>query len=289
MSENILKIGKVLSSWVGIDLNHKGLTDTIPTPSYIEQSSLSYPPTRNILSSLDDEELVKGIFVAFNLLNGDNDTTALNKVNTIYVIDFIEKNGTEYIPDVECENCEGYGRIECYNCSGGGKEDCNECNGGNVECDYCGGDGENEEGETCDNCNGSGDEVCNYCDGAASVVCGDCDGESEFECSECSGSGTRDGSEEVIDIEYGTILTQNRDMVDELKRRTEGGDIIDGFRNWINKYQNEILILDRIDDVISYEDEWEVGDVEAKYEGIKTSLKGYKVSKNGSFITALNR
>jgi len=78
-------------------------------------------------------------------------------------------------------------------------------------------------------------------------------------------------------------------MVDELKRRTEGGDIIDGFRNWINRYQNEILILDRIDDVISYEDEWEVGDVEAKYEGIKTNLKGYKVSKNGSFITALKR
>ena len=31
---------------------------------------LSYPPTKNILSSLDGDELVSGLFV-INLLNGD--------------------------------------------------------------------------------------------------------------------------------------------------------------------------------------------------------------------------
>lgn len=289
MSENILKIGEVLNSWVRIDLNHKGLTDNIPTPSYIERSSLSYPPTKNILSSLDSEELIKGVFVAFNLLNGDDKVTALNKSNTIYVIDFIEKNGKEYIPEVDCEECDGTGRIECGTCSGWGKVDCDVCNRGKVECDYCGGDGVNEEGESCENCGGSGEEECDYCNGTTDFECTDCGGESEFECGECSGNGTVDGEEEVIAIEYGTILTQNRNMVDELERRTEGGNIIDGFRDWINRYQNEILILDRIEDDILYEDEWEVGNVDAKHEGTKTDLEGYKISKNGSFITALNR
>ena len=289
MNENILKLGKTLESWVTLDLSHRGLLDYTPSPSFIEKSALTYPPTRNILSYLDGEDLVKSIFVAFNLLNGDNDTTALNKASTIYVIDFIERDGREYIANVECENCGGDGRIECSGCSGWGKQDCNECNGGKVECDYCGGDGLDEYGESCGNCGGSGEEECNYCDGTTSVECEDCGGESEFTCNECSGNGEVDGDEEVIDIEYGTILTQNRNMIDELERRTEGGDIIDGFREWIRKYQHEILVLDRIDDVISYEDEWEVGNVDAKYEGIKTNLKGYKVSKNGSFITALNR
>jgi hypothetical protein len=289
MSENILKIGEVLSSWVRLDLNHKGLTDTIPTPSYIEKSSLIYPPTKNILSSLDSEELIKGVFVAYNLLNGDDKVTALNKSSTIYVIDFIEKDGREYIPEVDCEECGGDGRVECGTCSGWGKEDCNECNGGKVECEDCGGDGLDEEGESCDSCGGSGEEECNYCDGTANVECRDCGGDGEFQCNECSGNGTVDGNEEVIDIEYGTVLTQNRDMVDELERRTEGGDIIDGFRDWVERYQNEILILDRFSDTILYEDEWEVGDVDAKYEGTKTNLNGYKVSKNGSYITALNR
>ena len=135
MNENILKVGKVLESWITLDLSHKGKLDMKPSVSYIESSSLSYPPTKNILSSLDGDELVKGLFVAYNLLNGDDDNTALRKAETIYTIDYVKSEGDEYYPDENCEICEGMGEIHCEECDGMGYDDCGSCEGrGNEEC-----------------------------------------------------------------------------------------------------------------------------------------------------------
>ena len=290
MNENILKVGKVLESWITLDLSHKGKLDMKPSVSYIESSALSYPPTKNILSSLDGDELVKGLFVAYNLLNGDDDNTALRKADTIYTIDYVQSEGDEYYPDENCENCDGMGEIECEDCDGLGYDDCGNCEGsGNEECGNCDGAGVDEYDDECNYCEGEGNTQCYDCDGDGTIDCNTCEGSGNRECDECEGGGEVEGSIEKIDIEYGTIITQSTEMIEELNRRTddEREEIIDEFHEWVSRYKNEILIADKIDDTIEYEYEWEVGDAEAKLEGLRMNKLGdYKVGKNNQ-VTSL--
>ena len=262
MNENILKVGKVLESWITLDLSHKGKLDMKPSVSYIESSALSYPPTRNILSSLDGDELIKGLFVAYNLLNGDDDNTALRKAETIYTIDYVQSEGDEYYPDENCETCEGMGEIHCEECDGMGYDDCGNCEGrGNEECGDCDGAGVDEEDDECNYCDGEGNTQCFDCDGDGTINCSTCEGSGNRECGECEGSGEVEGSIEKIDIEYGTIITQSTEMIEELDRRTDDRrvEIIDEFHEWVSRYKNEILITDKIDDTIEYDYEWDAG------------------------------
>jgi hypothetical protein len=290
MNENILKVGKVLESWITLDLSHKGKLDMKPSVSYIESSALSYPPTRNILSSLDGDELVKGLFVAYNLLNGDDDNTALRKAETIYTIDYVQSEGDEYYPDESCEICGGMGEIHCEECDGMGYDDCGNCEGrGNEECGNCDGAGVDEYDDECNYCDGEGNTQCYDCDGDGTIDCNTCNGSGNRECEECEGSGEVEGSIEKIDIEYGTIITQSTEMIEELNRRTDDQreEIIDEFHEWVNRYKNEILITDKIDDTIEWEYEWEVGDAEAKLEGLRMNKLGdYRVGKNNQ-VTSL--
>ena len=292
MNENILKIGKVLESWITLDLSHKGLLDKKPSISYIESSSLSYPPTKNILSSLDGEELIKGLFVTYNLLNGDDDKTALQKANTIYGIDYVKSESDEYFADVYCEECDGGGEVSCSECDGLGYLDCDSCEGrGNEECGECNGEGVDEDGDSCMYCDGDGSITCDDCGGDLTIDCTDCEGSGNRECGECEGSGEVVGDTYKIDIEYGTIITQNLEMVEELNRRTNNQreEVIDEFNEWVARYKNEILIIDKIDDTIDYEYEWEVGDEEAKLENVRINkLDDYKVSNRSGQITSLN-
>ncbi len=292
MSENILKIGKVLESWITLDLGHKGMLDKKPSVSYIESTSLlSNSPTRNILGSLDGDELVRGIFVAYNLLNGDDDNTALQKANRIYTIDYVQSEGDEYYADEDCETCEGMGEIHCEECDGVGYDECENCKGrGNEECGECDGSGVDEDDDTCNYCDGEGNEQCYDCDGDGTVNCSTCEGSGNRECEECQGGGQVEGSIEKIDIEYGTIITQSLEMAAELSRRTDDQrkEVIDGFYKWVDRYKNEILIVDKIDDTIEYEYEWEVGDEEAKLEHFRINKLGdYRVGK-GDHVTALS-
>ena len=290
MNENILKVGKVLESWITLDLSHKGKLDMKPSVSYIESSALSYPPTKNILSSLDGDELVKGLFVAYNLLNGDDDNTALRKAETIYTIDYVKSEGDEYYPDENCETCEGMGEIHCEECDGMGYDDCGSCEGrGNEECGECDGAGVDEDDDECNYCDGEGNTQCYDCDGDGTINCNTCEGSGNRECPECEGQGEIEGSIEKIDIEYGTIITQSTEMIEELDRRTDDRmeEIIDEFHEWISRYKNEILISDKIDDTIEYEYEWDAGDAEAKLEGLRVNKLGdYKVGKNNQ-VTSL--
>ena len=290
MNENILKVGKVLESWITLDLSHKGKLDMKPSVSYIESSALSYPPTKNILSSLDGDELVKGLFVAYNLLNGDDDNTALRKAETIYTIDYVKSEGDEYYPDENCETCEGMGEVHCEECDGVGYDDCGSCEGrGNEECGECDGAGVDEDDDECNYCDGEGNTQCYDCDGDGTVNCSTCEGSGNRQCEECEGEGEVEGSIEKIDIEYGTIITQNLEMVEELNRRTDDQrvEIIDEFNEWVSRYKNEILIADKIDDTIEYEYEWDAGDAEAKLEGVRQNKLGdFKVGKNNQ-VTSL--
>lgn len=290
MNENILKVGKVLESWVTLDLSHKGKLDMKPSVSYIESSALNYPPTKNILSTLDGDELVKGLFVAYNLLNGDDDNTALRKAETIYTIDYLKSEGDEYYPDEHCETCEGNGEIHCEECDGMGYDDCENCEGrGNEECGECDGAGVDEDDDECNYCDGEGNTQCHDCEGDGTIDCNTCEGSGNKECPECEGSGEVEGSIEKIDIEYGTIITQSTEMIEELNRRTNDRreEVIDEFNEWVSRYKNEILIADRIDDTIEYDYEWDAGDAEAKLEGLRINKLGdYKVGKNNQ-VTSL--
>jgi len=291
MSENILKVGKVLESWVTLDLSHKGKLDMKPSVSYVESSALNYPPTKNILSTLDGDELIKGLFVAYNLLNGDDDKTALQKANTIYTIDYLKSESDEYLADEYCDNCEGNGEVNCNVCDGLGYEDCGNCEGrGKDECGECDGEGVDENGDSCTNCDGDGSITCDDCDGDSTVDCTYCDGTGNRECKECEGNGEVTGNIEKIDVEYGTIITQSTEMIEELNRRTDDRrkEVIDGFNKWVDRYKNEILITDKIDDTIEYYGEWEVGDEEAKLEYVRTNKLGeYRVSNRSGQITSL--
>lgn len=290
MNENILKVGKVLESWVTLDLSHKGKLDMKPSVSYIESSALNYPPTKNILSTLDGDELVKGLFVAYNLLNGDDDNTALRKAETIYTIDYVQSEGDEYYPDEQCDTCSGMGEIHCEDCDGLGYDDCGNCEGrGNEECGDCDGAGVDEDDDECNYCDGEGNTQCHDCEGDGTIDCNTCEGSGNKECPECEGSGEVEGSIEKIDIEYGTIITQSTEMIEELNRRTNDRreEVIDEFNEWVSRYKNEILIADRIDDTIEYDYEWDAGDAEAKLEGLRINKLGdYKVGKNNQ-VTSL--
>jgi hypothetical protein len=46
MEENILKVGKIIERWVTMDLSHKGMTNKMPSVSYIAHSTLSYPSNK---------------------------------------------------------------------------------------------------------------------------------------------------------------------------------------------------------------------------------------------------
>lgn len=68
----------------------------------------------------------------------------------------------------------------CHNCGGSGDVDCSTCNGnGETDCPGCGGSGEDDEGEKCEDCDGSGLVNCEDCDGKGYVTCEDCDGSGE--------------------------------------------------------------------------------------------------------------
>ena len=204
MEENILKVGKILESWVTMDLSHRGMTDKMPSVSYITDSALSYPATKNILESLPGDEMVRSIFVAYNLLSGDDDSTALNKTRSIYMVDIKQKTSEEYYPDVECDYCDGGGEVNCESCDGNGDVECGECDGsGQISCEDC----EGEEFIECSDCDGDGSNTCN-----------NCGGDGKFDCPECDGSGEKEGSEEVIDIQYSTILHRVKNCQKGLKK-----------------------------------------------------------------------
>lgn len=102
---------------------------------------------------------------------------------------------------IDCDVCDGYGEEDCEECGGDGEEDCEECGGAGTvdDCSTCDGEGNDSEGNSCSDCNGSGREDCRNCDGNGKqncrncedgkVTCGRCDGDRTVECYNCDGDG----------------------------------------------------------------------------------------------------
>jgi len=81
-----------------------------------------------------------------------------------------------------------YHKESCDECNGNGDNECGECDGeGMVECNYCDGSGELEDIDgtiECDECYGRGNVPCDYCDGDGTQECSACDGEGEIDTSD---------------------------------------------------------------------------------------------------------
>lgn len=70
---------------------------------------------------------------------------------------------------------------ECDDCYGQASEDCHYCNNGQSDCNTCDGTGEDEDGDSCGECDGDGTLSCEWCDGTGTVDCQTCDGTGEIE------------------------------------------------------------------------------------------------------------
>lgn len=99
-----------------------------------------------------------------------------------------------------CDECDGSGEIMCDRCDDGRVDCSNGCTNGSVDCGDCDGRGEDEDGEECSTCNGSGElecmdcngsgtEECSKCDGSSYVSCRNCDGDGRIDCAVCDGDG----------------------------------------------------------------------------------------------------
>lgn len=261
MEENILKIGKVLAQLVSMELLNKGIKGKKPSVSYIAQVSLKNAITFNILENTEGIVMVRGIFAAYNLLNGDTDIEAVRKTDNIFMIDTMESDGYEYFNKSDCDYCGGEGQVECDECGGDGQ----------VPCDKCGSD---DDDESCSDCNG--DEY---------VYCDACSGDGNYECPECEGDGEIDDNEESIDIVYSTVLTQNSEFVDEVKNNIGKYNSVNDFKTISEKYDSEIMLIDNTADTILFEDEWggyDTNFVSIRLEGITLNHPRYRIQKKPS-------
>ena len=281
MEETILKAAKIFEKWVTFQMGKKGLMDKIPSVSYITDEILSYNGTKRILLGLDRQELIRSIFTTYNLLTGDDDTSALKKTNTISDISIVERESEAYRPKVECQECSGMGEITCEECHGEGGVYCRECEGsGYLQCPECEGSDEN-----CDHCDGGGEISCDECYGGGTKSCDECYGSGKLDCQECGGSGEVEADDESIDVSYYVIVTQSEDLVNEINNNLDSDDEIKNFDEIIDKYQSEILKLDTIDDTINYNYDWGVDEsVDYKLEHIVTPYFNFTV-KNDKITT----
>lgn len=282
MDKKILILAKSIETLVTMELSNNNLLDKSPSVSYVSDIALNFPAITSILSSLEGDELVRVLFITYNLLNGDSDEVAVNRTKDIFMIDVKSIQGEEYNKMEDCDVCYGNGEIACEECSGEGEIECSDCNGsGNLNCEECGGEGE-VDGEECHYCGGDGEVHCGDCGGSGQVHCDECYGNGEVRCEECDGEGEVESSTEVVDVEMSTILTQSHQLVEELDTLHDpNDDEITEFGQFIEKYSNEILVIDVINDTIEFDYEWG-GDssVRDKLEAVRTNFKNYKVNRN---------
>ena len=277
MEETILRAAKIFEKWITFQMGKKGLMDKIPSVSYITDELLSYNGTKSILLGLDRQELIRSIFTAYNLLTGDDDTSAVKKTNAISDISVVERESEAYRPKVECDECGGEGEIRCEECDGEGYVECLECDAsGYLQCPECEGSDEN-----CDHCGGDGEIRCIECYGSGTESCSECYGSGKLGCQECDGNGEVESNDDYIDVSYYFIVTQSEDLVNEINKNLDSDDEIKNFNEIIDKYQSEILKLDTFNEMIDYYNDWGVDEsVDYKLEGILSPYFNYKVKND---------
>jgi len=132
-----------------------------------------------ISKATTDIDKIKVLYITFFILNRNIENEQIeNILNNLYVLTVYLYEDKNHI-DVECDECGGSGEQECRECSGDGS----------IDCRYCDGDGEIE----CYDCYGEKTEECRWCDGSGTETEEDDEGEEiEVACSSCDGKGTED-------------------------------------------------------------------------------------------------
>lgn len=131
---------------------------------------------------------IKVLYITFFILNRNiNREQIENILNNLYVLTvylYEDKNKIE----VECDECGGSGEQECRECLGAGRVDCRTCDGeGEIECYDCYG----EQTEECRCCDGNGTETEEDDEGEEiEVSCSCCDGKGTEDCRSCGGQGS---------------------------------------------------------------------------------------------------
>jgi len=185
---------------------------------------------------------VKTSYYIYSLLKTGKFELGDNIINNLFFASILETDNETYYDTCNncagdgyesCDECDSNGNVTCSECDGEGEVGCWECDGdGKISCDDCDGTGEDEEGNNCSGCGGSGEVTCGDCEGKGEKTCGNCNGDGEESCGECGGDGSKTcdtcygRGEEVTDaINYVTydICTSNKDIFNlcELNVNTE--------------------------------------------------------------------
>lgn len=184
ISMRLIKLAKFLYRNVG-DSNTSTLYEQLFKDNIFEP----------LLRSVTPQEIIKIIFLASEIGNNGNPEELLTKLNNLYIFSIISFGDDENW--IECESCFGNRVVECGDCSGRGYFDCEQCDGGDVRCDTCDGYGKLEDGETCPDCDGEGNNKCEYCDGEGEYECEYCYGTGQNDCPDCGGEGEIETDEYV--------------------------------------------------------------------------------------------
>lgn len=144
---------------------------------------------------------------------------------------------------------------ECYECGGTGEYDCyNDCDDGKQECYACDGTGavEDDEGEdeVCDDCDGSGEEDCNSCDGQS--WCNECGGSGDFWNEEIVSGIDNWYQTNVIDYIYAHGDSDIRYALDRLVDGLESGQLKTTYGQEMYNDANHKLYNDLHDAIVYY-------------------------------------
>jgi len=155
----------------------------------------------------------------------------------------------------ECGDCEGSGADYCEVCNDG-YNSCSNCDGnGEFNCDDCGGDGYDDEDQTCNTCNGSGIVECDDCNGDGTIECDYCRGNGTIECDSCDGNGTIRDSTHFITFNLKTFTTTRLMDINSFKHSVKDNiplDLDDYYMRISDLTISEYYINDESDDELCY-------------------------------------
>lgn len=141
-----------------------------------------------ISKATTDIDKIKVLYITFFILNRTLESEQIeNILNNLYILTVYLYEEKNHI-DVECDECGGSGEQECRECDGNGSVDCRTCDGeGEIECYDCYG----EKTEECRCCDGNGTETEEDDEGEEiEVTCSCCDGKGTEDCRSCGGQGS---------------------------------------------------------------------------------------------------
>jgi RecJ-like exonuclease len=109
-----------------------------------------------------------------------------------------------------------------------------------VSCDTCDGDGEDDEGNPCEECQGGGRVECEYCEGRGEYTCEDCMGYEIKPCPKCDGNGYI-RTDDVL-YEYYDICTWSNYLNDRCELKEGTYEVVLSYDDFIDLSEDYIVM-----------------------------------------------